>query len=308
MIFDLFTKQKETQNTAAGPDYDYLARIRRMAALYTGKKTTNLLDGDFHSSYLGRSMEFEDLKEYSAGDNVRDIDWKASSRTGKVLVRRYEAEKRHHVMIVSDLNAMLQADTCKGEEKGELLLLLLGTIAYLSGRQGADYAFAGAPKGGIEISSFRSGPDHLEAALYRFRKAVGERSDTALPALLDSVMERPGNAGMLYILTDISGAEKLDDRVLRQLSIKYDIVLVLIQDAWFSQTDAYDADCQNRISRIFANKELRAQEEILRRNAAETIRARVKKYKGSVLEIAGAEDIIPGLIGLSERRRHGYFG
>ena len=64
-------------------DYEYLSKIRRAVALYTNKKTSNILDGDFHSIHKGRSMEFEDLKEYALGDEVHDIDWKSSSRMGK---------------------------------------------------------------------------------------------------------------------------------------------------------------------------------------------------------------------------------
>ena len=64
--------------------YDYLDRIRRSVNLSTKRKTSNVLDGSFSSVFRGRSLEFEDLKEYDFGDNVHDIDWKSSSRTGRV--------------------------------------------------------------------------------------------------------------------------------------------------------------------------------------------------------------------------------
>ena len=72
-------------------DYDYLSRIRANLTLYSKKKTANLLDGGFRSIFRGRSLDFDDLREYTYGDNVRDIDWKSSSKTGKTLVRRYIA-------------------------------------------------------------------------------------------------------------------------------------------------------------------------------------------------------------------------
>ena len=49
-------------------DYEYLSRIRRAVSLYTNRKTSNILDGDFHSIHRGRSMEFDDLKTYTFGD------------------------------------------------------------------------------------------------------------------------------------------------------------------------------------------------------------------------------------------------
>ena len=83
-------------------DYEYLSRIRRAVALYTKRKTSNILDGDFHSIHRGRSMEFDDLKTYTFGDDVHDIDWKSSSRMGDILVRRYMTDRRHNVMFVVD--------------------------------------------------------------------------------------------------------------------------------------------------------------------------------------------------------------
>ncbi len=59
-------------------NYDFLTRIRSGITLYSKKKTSNILDGDFRSIFRGRSLDFDDLREYSYGDNVRDIDWKAS--------------------------------------------------------------------------------------------------------------------------------------------------------------------------------------------------------------------------------------
>ncbi len=47
-------------------------------------------------------MNFEDLREYVVGDNIKDIDWKASARSRNLLVRRYIAEKKHNVMLVFD--------------------------------------------------------------------------------------------------------------------------------------------------------------------------------------------------------------
>ena len=57
-------------------DYEYLSKIRRAVALYTKRKTSNILDGDFHSVHRGRSMEFDDLKDLSVlfeSDAVSEI-------------------------------------------------------------------------------------------------------------------------------------------------------------------------------------------------------------------------------------------
>lgn len=72
---------------------DYVTKIKANISIYSNKKTSNLLDGSYKSIYKGRSMNFEDLREYIIGDNVKDIDWKASARSNHILVRQFVAEK-----------------------------------------------------------------------------------------------------------------------------------------------------------------------------------------------------------------------
>lgn len=76
---------------------NYIAKIQSNLkgnrVIQTKKATSRLLDGSYYSIYKGRSMNFDELREYVAGDEVKDIDWKASSRSQKLLVRQYIAEK-----------------------------------------------------------------------------------------------------------------------------------------------------------------------------------------------------------------------
>ena len=101
-------------------NYDYLAKIKSKIALYSKKKTSNFLDGEFRSVHRGRSFDFDDLREYTYGDNIKDIDWKSSSKTGKTLVRRFIAEKKHNVLFVVDTGNKMCADTSGFEDKSSL--------------------------------------------------------------------------------------------------------------------------------------------------------------------------------------------
>lgn len=71
----------------------YITKIKANLSIYTKKKTSNILEGTYNSIYKGKSMNFEDLREYVIGDNVKDIDWKASARSNRILIKQYIAEK-----------------------------------------------------------------------------------------------------------------------------------------------------------------------------------------------------------------------
>ena len=114
-------------------NYDYLDRVRRVAALYTKRKTSDLLDGDYRSMQHGRSLDFDDLREYRYGDDVDYIDWKSSSRVGKTLIRRYFADRKHDVLFIGDTGRKMTGDTPAGESKEQIALMAFGVAAYLLG-------------------------------------------------------------------------------------------------------------------------------------------------------------------------------
>ena len=83
---------------------DYITKVKANISIYATQKTSSVLDGTYTSVYMGRSMNFEDLREYVPGDSIRDIDWKASSRSRNLLVKRYVAEKKHNILLLMGLN------------------------------------------------------------------------------------------------------------------------------------------------------------------------------------------------------------
>ena len=50
----------------------YINRVKANIQIYSNKKTKNILEGSYKSVYYGRSMDFEDLREYNYGDNIKD--------------------------------------------------------------------------------------------------------------------------------------------------------------------------------------------------------------------------------------------
>ena len=70
----------------------YLNKIKANISIYARKNTSSLLDGSYRSIFKGKSLNFDDLREYVVGDNVKDIDWKASARSRKLLVKEYIAD------------------------------------------------------------------------------------------------------------------------------------------------------------------------------------------------------------------------
>ena len=291
-------------------DYEYLSRIRRAVALYTQRKTSNILDGDFHSIHKGRSMEFDDLKEYVFGDDVHDIDWKSSSRMGTILVREYMTDRRHNVMFIGDCGSKMMGDTPSGESKANIALMLFGTIAYVTGRNGADYALS-YPKqtGGIASSIFRSGPDHLEKLLYTYGADITKNPRNDLNQTIKEVMSMVRKKMIVFLITDIEGLATLDEGVLRGVTEENDLLIFHIDDAMLTGDNVYDVEKSGYERSFFSHDRALRKAEIMERDRIIRRAADIcRRNKIGLTTIVSEEEIIGATIDLLERYRHGYYG
>src|SRR3989442_6919957 len=118
---------------------EIIRKIRRIE-ITTNRLVNESLAGDYHSVFKGRGMEFEDVREYQHGDDIRSIDWNVTSRTGHPFVKRYVEERELTVMLLVDASAsgsFGSADKTKGEIAAEISALLAFSAIKNNDRVGA---------------------------------------------------------------------------------------------------------------------------------------------------------------------------
>jgi uncharacterized protein (DUF58 family) len=71
----------------------------------SGRLVNSMMAGQYRSVFRGAGIEFEEVREYSPGDDVKSIDWKVSARLGKPFVKRFREERELIVMLLVDLSA-----------------------------------------------------------------------------------------------------------------------------------------------------------------------------------------------------------
>ena len=82
-----------------------LAKKIRYIQIFTKKTVNNVFAGEYESAFKGHGMEFEDVREYQPGDEVRSIDWNVTARTGKPFIKRFVEERELTIMFLVDLSA-----------------------------------------------------------------------------------------------------------------------------------------------------------------------------------------------------------
>ena len=107
---------------------DLIARIRRIE-ITTRKLVADSFAGEYQSVFKGRGMEFDEVRQYYPGDDVRSIDWNVTARTGEPHVKSYIEERELTVMLVVDVSGSGDFGT-RNRFKRELAVELAAVMSF----------------------------------------------------------------------------------------------------------------------------------------------------------------------------------
>lgn len=210
------------------------ARLQRVAprvALALSQPVVGWHEGGHASRQIGRSHEFHDLREYVRGDNVADIDWRATARTGQVLIKRFTAQRQATVMIAAATGRDLAAMASATRPKHELALDAAASVASVALAQGDRVAMAWVEDGRVRISRAHGRHVQVERLLGRAEDAC---HTTAAPADTAQLLDRVGavlrNRAVVVVLTDDLDVDDRLESALRRLTVRHDILFVTVGD------------------------------------------------------------------------------
>ncbi|MDD3905199.1 MAG: DUF58 domain-containing protein [Candidatus Omnitrophica bacterium] len=107
---------------------EILRKIRRIE-ITTSKLVTDMLSGQYESVFKGRGIEFDEVREYQPGDEIRAIDWNVTARMGHPFIKKYVEERQMTVMILLDASASSYFGTAK-RLKSELAAEVSAVLAF----------------------------------------------------------------------------------------------------------------------------------------------------------------------------------
>lgn len=218
------------------------------AKLHFGTRTNGLLEGGRYALLHTRSLEFDDLRPYVAGDDVRDIDWKASARSGSVLIKRFVSEKHHKILLVADAGRNMNALAAGGEYKRDIAVHVMGAVGLITLSRSDEVALVYGDSRGSANTRNRRGETHIESLLDRFYTHTLSRPG---PSDIVTQLEYAATGyrrRMLIIV--VSDEPDTDDRLaeaLRQLAGRHDLMWVMVSDmpavgSSDTEPDGYDVN------------------------------------------------------------------
>ena len=289
---------------------EHIGRIKGNITISTSMKAANILDGAYKSIFKGKSMNFEELREYNFGDNVKDIDWRASARSTNLLVREYVAEKKHNVIFILDSKNEMNANANMEDLKRDVSIDSAGTLAYLAYKNG-DYT------GAIYINNDMPKFFPLSQNLYSVENFLTcyeedlknrDKKDKSVNSIDDSLRymtEYLSKKAVVFIITDLVGLEELTDDTLKTLSLRNDVMIINISDVSLFDSNSYDLDKKKYFSKLFLkNRKLYDIEQREKIDTYNSLTEKFARYKITTVTISSREEVVSKVIELLEEHRN----
>jgi uncharacterized protein (DUF58 family) len=205
---------------------EILRKVRRIQII-TSAMVNDLFAGQYHSAFKGRGMEFEEVREYQPGDDIRTIDWNVTARTGRPFVKNYREERELTVILLVDVSASQDFGTDQ-QLKSELVAELGATLAF-SAIQNNDKVGLILFTDRIErFVPARKGTRHVLRVVREllYHEPAGRRTDIgAALEYLNRVFRR---RAVVFLISDFQAPDF--GGPLRVVRHRHDLIPVLVRD------------------------------------------------------------------------------
>lgn len=306
-----------------------LTRVKSKMSIFAHRKARGMLDGEYGSVFKGRSLDFDDLRAYLPGDEVRDIDWKASARHGSPLIKRYVAVRRQTVLLVTDTGRNMAASSLGGEAKKDVAVMALGVVGYLAHRHGDVVGLVCGDEAESRSLPAKVGEAHLERLLRAVNDSTALTSPrSSIGEQLSYVARNFGQRMLLFVVADEVVPDAGMERVLRRLRAQHEVLWLTVRDAQLAgagpaglqparteaagaQTAGLPADRYDVADAGLLPGRLAASDTVIRAYAAaqeqrDAARESVLRRLGIAHVQAGSShDVMPAVFTLLERHRRG---
>jgi len=306
-----------------------LTRVKSKMSIFAHRKARGMLDGEYGSVFKGRSLDFDDLRAYLPGDEVRDIDWKASARHGSPLIKRYVAVRRQTVLLVTDTGRNMAASSLGGEAKKDVAVMALGVVGYLAHRHGDVVGLVCGDEAESRSLPAKVGEAHLERLLRAVNDSTALTSPrSSIGEQLSYVARNFGQRMLLFVVADEVVPDAGMERVLRRLRAQHEVLWLTVRDAQLAgagpaglqparteaagaQTAGLPADRYDVADAGLLPARLAASDTVIRAYAAaqeqrDAARESVLRRLGIAHVQAGSShDVMPAVFTLLERHRRG---
>ncbi len=292
---------------------EILKKVRQVE-VRTSRLVNDSLAGNYHSVFKGRGMNFDEVREYVPGDDIRAIDWNVTARTGIPHIKKFTEERELTIMLIIDISS--SGEFGSGATSKREMMAELGSILAFSARRNNDKV------GLILFTDFvelyippKKGRSHILRVIREilFFQPQGTKTDLLLP--LDFVNRVAKRRCVTFLLSDfcLPGAfEETLSRLQPKLQItnrRHDLISMIVSDprehqlpdvGWLTLEDAESG----------AQVEVNTSDPAIRRGYAELAASQQKRLRRAIrsagldlLDLSTDQPYLPPLLNFFKARQ-----
>ena len=204
-----------------------LSKKIRLIEISTSKAVNDALAGEYESLFKGRGMEFDEVREYQMGDDIRAIDWNVTARTGTPHIKRFVEERELTVMFLVDLSAS-GAFGSRGRTKNDVAAELCALLAFS--------AIKNKDKVGLIVFTDRvemfippaKGTTHVLRLIRELLNFSPGRKATDISAAIEYLGRVTTKTSVVFLISDFIA--QAFEKQMRIIGRRHDLIAVSIAD------------------------------------------------------------------------------
>ncbi|MCP4482696.1 MAG: DUF58 domain-containing protein [bacterium] len=214
-------KTKQTQKTK-----EILKKIRQIE-IKTSRIVNDIFAGQYSSAFKGRGMEFSEIREYTFGDDIRNIDWNVTARTAKAHIKKFVEERELSVIIMLDTSRSLyfgSLDKLKTEVAAEIAAILAFSAIKNNDKVGL-IMFSD------KIEKFiapKKGRQHILRLIREILYFEPDNARTSLKVAFDYLNQVMKRSSVVFMLSDF--ADTNYEKQIKITNKKHDLINIKITD------------------------------------------------------------------------------
>ena len=205
---------------------DIIKKIRRIE-ISTNRLVTNIFAGEYESAFKGRGMEFDEVREYQHGDEVRTIDWNVTAKMGHPFVKKFVEERELIMILLVDVSGSTEFGTYQ-QKKSDIIAEISALLAFAAIRNNDKVGLICFTD---QVELFippRKGKKHVLRLIRDILYCEPKRVTTDLGEALSFLERIQKRKSVVFLISDFRDDNY--EKPLKRINPRHDLVAILVAD------------------------------------------------------------------------------
>jgi uncharacterized protein (DUF58 family) len=291
---------------------EILKKVRQIE-IRTNRLVNDSMAGEYHSVFRGRGMDFDEVREYVPGDEVRTIDWNVTARAGRPFVKKFTEERELTILLMVDLSASGNFGSAR-QSKRELAAELASVLAFSAIRNNDKVGMVLFTDQVEKYIPPKKGRRHILRLVREILYFEPQRRGTDVAPALDFANSVTARRAVVFLISDFQSAGNQEAalqvlrRAMKQTHQRHDLVAVRIQDPHEVELPAVgliameDAETGELVEIDTLNPQVRSRFKLHALERLATLRGTFNSEAIDSLELVTGQPYVPALKRFFENR------